>query len=114
MMKGKMIFLLIALLTGSCRCENDPCPTGTLFVDECHNGNYKIMWKGNWIDGEYSAAGLMETIRAHRVKKIVLTLDKADLGIDYNARFGQFCREKGITLEVIVPTSVNTDAESEE
>ena len=110
MMKGKMIFLLIALLTGSCRCENDPCPTGTLFVNEFHNGNYKIMGKGK----EYSAAGLMETIRAHRVKKIVLTLDKADLGIDNNARFEQFCREKGITLEVIAPTSVNTDAESEE
>ncbi len=102
-----IIIPLTVLLIGSCLHENVPSPSGTLSVTECHNGNYKIMKK------EYSVNGLMEILRTNKVKKICLTVDKADLGIDNNARLIQFSRENGIEIKVIYPTSSMSDPENE-
>ena len=86
----EIIVMLTVLLIGSCLYENVPSPSGTLSVTECHDGNYKIMEK------VYTVNSLMKMIRTHKVKRICLTADKADPGIDNTAHLIRFCRENGI------------------
>ena len=95
-----LVLPLVAMLVCSCVNMNGIDKSDTLFISECYNGNYDIEGR------EYSINRLMENIKLHKVKRILLLEDKVDNGNDNNARLIRFCHDNNICIYVRFATSM--------